>query len=252
MVSCATAEDNFELTARIADQSKPDSLDIKYEEMSVILPCFGIHPWFVDSVSPQWEENLEAFLLSCPSGVGETGLDFVDKTADREKQLQIFEHHLILARELERPVNIHIRKAWDAFIHILKRIGPLKTPGLIHSYSGSADMVPLLEKYGLFLSFSGAVTNPGAVKAVAALNSVSKDCYVLETDSPDIQPYFSGKRISGLNEPAYLPAISDIAASRIKADPVDFAQKAYENSITLFKPLLKGFTGFKGTGNGSN
>lgn len=237
MVSCATAEDNFKLTAQISEQYKSvnDS-----GTAAVVLPCFGIHPWFVDSLSSEWKKNLENHLLSCLSGVGETGLDFVDKNADRDRQIQVFEYHLTLARELKRPINIHIRKAWDTFIHMLKRIGPLETPGLVHSYSGSADMISVLEKYGLYLSFSGAATNPGSVKVVSALSAVSKERFVLETDSPDILPYFDGKRIKGLNEPANMSRISEIAASRINMNPDLFSRQAYDNSLRLFEPLLNG------------
>ena len=161
MVSCATMENNFELTAGLS------------RDFNSILPCFGIHPWFVGNISDQWKERLEHYLWTYPSGIGETGLDFTDKTCDRDLQIKVFEHHLRLAMELERPINIHIRKAWDTFIHILKKIGKLKVPGLIHSYSGSADMIPVFETYGLYLSFSGSVTNPNAKKVVTALKRVS-------------------------------------------------------------------------------
>ena len=97
MVTCATMEENFELTAQLS------------RNFHSILPCFGIHPWFVDTRSEKWKENLEHYLLSVSSGLGETGLDFSDKSCDRDLQVKIFEHHLMLAKELERPINIHIR-----------------------------------------------------------------------------------------------------------------------------------------------
>ena len=67
MVTCATMEDNFEQTATLC------------QNHSCIIPCFGIHPWFIDSLTLKWKELLETYLLSTPSGVGEIGLDFVDK-----------------------------------------------------------------------------------------------------------------------------------------------------------------------------
>jgi len=231
MVSCATMEDNFELTAQLS------------KDFNSILPCFGIHPWFVDSISEQWKEQLEHYLLAYPSGIGETGLDFTDKTCDRDIQIKVFEHHLMLARELERPVNIHIRKAWDTFIHILKKMGKFRVPGLIHSYSGSADMVPLFEAYGLYISFSGSVTNPEAKKVVKALQTVSRDHFVLETDTPDIYPYLLEPQSSKLNEPKNLSAIAQIAATRIgmesEIEIEKFSRQAYDNSLNLFHPILQ-------------
>ena len=226
MVTCATMEENFQRTADLA------------QKYNGILPCFGIHPWFIDSCSRDWKETLATCLADISSGVGETGLDFMIPNADRDHQVRVFEAQLAMAVEMERPVNIHIRKAWESLIRVLKRFGTLKTPGLIHSYSGSADMVPVLEKYGLTLSFSGSVTNPGSTKVVRALNAVSPDRYVLETDSPDIQPYLSGGRITGLNEPANLPAIAAIAAQRINTDPDRFSRQAYENSLAVFDSVI--------------
>ena len=222
MVSCATMEDNFELTAKLS------------KDFDSILPCFGIHPWFIDSMTGQWKERLEHYLLAYPSGVGETGMDFTDKTCDREEQIRVFEHHLMLARELGRPINIHIRKAWDTFIHILKKTGKFKVPGLIHSYSGSADMIPFFESYGLYISFSGSVTNPAARKVVGALKRVSKNRFVLETDTPDIYPYLPAQGRSRLNEPKNLPAIARIASNRIGMNLEEISRQAYDNSLNLF------------------
>ncbi len=147
MVSCATKEDNFELTAKLA------------KDFNTVLPCFGIHPWFVDTISCQWKDKLEHYVSTYSCGIGETGIDFTDKTADKDAQIKVFEHHIMLAKELERPINIHIRKAWDPFIRILKKMGKFKTPGVIHSYSGPADIIPVLESYGIYISFSGSTTN---------------------------------------------------------------------------------------------
>ncbi len=227
MVSCATMEDNFELTAQLS------------KDFDSILPCFGIHPWFADSISEHWKERLEEYLLTYPSGIGETGLDFTDKAWNRDAQIKVFEHHIVLARDLKRPINIHIRKAWDTFIHMLKKIGKLNVPGIIHSYSGSADMIPIFEKYGLYLSFSGSVTNPNAKKVVTALKGVSKNRYVLETDTPDIYPYLPGSNTSGLNEPKNLPAIAQIASKRIGMGFEEFSSHAYNNSLTVFHPILE-------------
>jgi len=221
-------EANFELTAKLS------------EDFDSILPCFGIHPWFVGSISDKWKENLEHYLMTYPSGIGETGLDFTDKSSDRDLQIKVFEHHLRLARQLGYPMNIHIRNAWDTFIHILKKSGGLRVPGLIHSYSGSADMIPIFEKHGLYISFSGSVTNPMAKKVVNALKRVSKKRFVLETDTPDIYPYLPEPEASRLNEPKNLPAIAEIASTRIGMEFETFSNLAYENSLKLFHPILAG------------
>ncbi len=226
MVSCATMEENFDRTAR---------LSLAYGS---VIPCFGIHPWFLNSLSENWQQRLETFLTAHRSGIGETGLDFMDKRADQNLQIRVFSHHLALARELERPINIHIRKAWDTFIHLLKKFGPLNPPGLIHSYSGSADMIPLFERYNLYISFSGSVTRPSARKVIKALGAVSEDMFLLETDAPDIYPSLSGPPGKTINEPKNLPTIAQIAAQRVNMGFEEFAAQAYKNSLNLFRPIL--------------
>ena len=227
MVTCATMEENFEQTAR---------LSLTYPS---ILPCFGIHPWFLAGLSPEWKKNLEQYLVSYPSGIGESGLDFMIKTLDRDRQTAVFEHHLMLAREMGRPINIHIRKAWEALLQILKKTGKLKAPGLIHSYSGSADLIPIFEAHNLYISFSGSVTQPGAKKVVKALKAVSRERFVLETDTPDIYPCLPEPEAHRLNEPKNLAAIARIASERAGAGVETFSDQAYENSLDLFSPLLE-------------
>jgi TatD DNase family protein len=226
MVTCATMEENFAATAALARQ------------YPAVVPCYGIHPWFLDSLSSGWQQVLGDQVAATAGGVGETGLDFMDKNADRDRQMEVFSGHLSLARDLERPINIHIRKAWDAFIRLLKKTGPLKTPGLVHSFSGSADLAVLLERYNLYISFSGSVTRPGAKKVVNALKAVSRERYLLETDTPDIYPSIPEPEAHGLNEPKNLPAIAQIAAARAGVPVPDFVRQAHANAREIFDPLI--------------
>ena len=229
IATCATMEENFGITAELS------------EKFSGVLPCFGIHPWFLDTLSPDWGKNLGQWLEKIPAGVGETGLDFMDKGADRELQCRVFKTHLALACDLNRPINIHIRKAWDPILKILKHHGPLAAGGVIHSYSGSADLVPCLEKFNLHISFSGSVTRPNARKVVQALGAVSLDRIVFETDTPDIVPQFILDALPGetpLNQPANVPEIIRVAAERSGLAFETLVQHGYENSLNLFGPIL--------------
>jgi TatD DNase family protein len=229
IATCATMEDNFGITAELS------------ENFSCVVPWLGIHPWFLDTLSPDWAQNLGQWLEKIPAGVGEVGLDFMDKGADRDLQIQVFKTHLALACDLNRPINIHIRKGWDAIVKTLKQHGPLAAGGVIHSYSGSADLVPVLEKFNLHISFSGSVTRPNAKKVIQALGAVSLDRIVFETDAPDIVPQFVLDAHTGeipLNEPANVPEIVRVAAERRGMSFETLARHGYENSLDLFGPVL--------------
>lgn len=227
--TCATRAENFSATGTLA------------REDYRIIPCFGIHPWFLESLGPDWERDLGEQLTRLPSGVGETGLDFMDRGADRDLQMDVFKRHLALALDLGRPINIHIRKAWDAFVHLLKRTGPLPAGGVVHSYSGSADLTKVLISYNLFISFSGAATRPNAKKAVRSLKAVPLDRILFETDTPDLFPSLedgSAFQTAPLNEPRYVRDIVSMCAQRRGTPFETLAEYAYGNALKLFGPVM--------------
>src|SRR5512146_2502705 len=45
------------------------------ERHRAVVPCFGLHPWFVSARSKAWRDTLEQYLDKVPSAVGEIGLD---------------------------------------------------------------------------------------------------------------------------------------------------------------------------------
>ncbi len=202
-----------------------------------VLPCFGVHPWYVNTLSPTWEENLGRYLGLIPSGVGEIGLDFTSSAPDRQLQEAVFVSQLAMAHDLRLPVSIHIRKAWDSFIRILKHIGPLNGGGLIHSFSGSCDMVPLFERYNLHISFSGAVTNPRNKKVGKAVKAVSPGRLLMETDSPDLLPRLPVPCKDKINTPANLLIIAETVANILKKPTSTLVQQTFDNGTRLFNRL---------------
>ncbi len=227
MVCCGSIERDWETVRAISDR------------LSGVIPAFGLHPMYLEGYTDQWVDRLASFLESRDAGIGEIGLDFMDRRADRDLQERLFERQLALAKEMNLPVTLHVRKAWDRFIHIMKRTGSLPAGGLVHSYSGSADMVPLFESFGLYISFSGSVTRPNARKVKEAITAVSKDKLLVETDSPDIFPSIPGRELDEVNEPANLPFIAKVAAGILDMGFESFAGMVYENGMRLFKMVIE-------------
>ena len=226
LVSCGTQETDWEDLIAIAGKA------------DTVLPCFGVHPWYVETLSPSWAETLGHYFRRIPSGIGEIGLDFTTAAPDRQLQEDVFITQLVMAQDLGLPVSIHIRKAWDSFIRILKQIGPLAGGGLIHSFSGSGDMVPLFERHNLYISFSGAVTNPHNKKVGKALKAVSPDRLLIETDSPDLLPRLPVPCEDKINTPANLLIIANAGANILKIPIKTLVQKTFDNGTRLFTPLI--------------
>lgn len=190
-----------------------------------VMPFFGLHPLYIATRSISWLEDLEGFLAAAPSGVGEIGLDFLAGGVDKREQEQIFLAQFRLARRMNRPVSIHCRRAFGALVESIEREGGAHHGCVLHSYSGSAELVPRFERLGFFISFSGAFTRPGNIRGPKALGSVSEDRLLLETDSPDIAP------AGGRGEPCDLP-LAAAAAAAIRGVSLEYlAETVLRNSM---------------------
>lgn len=200
-------------------------------EYTCLVPSLGIHPWFIDSRTSSWDRVLREKIKHSRAAVGEIGLDRMIPRRNDADQEAVFITQLDIAREFGRPVNIHCRKAWGRMIGILKERGGLPHGGIIHSWSGSVEMVRELEKLGASISFSGSVTRPDNKKVQKSVLAVSPDRLVVETDSPDILP--SGVTAE-LNEPAFVKHVMEHVARLRHEDTDALAERVYRNSLRVF------------------
>ena len=90
------------------------------------------------------------------------------------------------------------------------RTGPVA--GVLHSYSGGADLVPVYRDLGLAFSFAGPVTYANARRPIEAARAVPDELLLAETDAPDQAP---APHRGGRSEPAFVAAvIAGLAAAR--------------------------------------
>ena len=141
--------------------------------------------------------------------IGEIGLDYYYEGYDREVQKNAFIKQLDLAVELEMPVIIHSRDAWQDTVNILKEYAPkLKKGFLMHCYSGSREIVEILLKLGAYFSFGGALTFKNSKKS-EVVKILPIDRVLVETDCPFMAPVpYRGK----VNEPKYVPVVYEFMA----------------------------------------
>ncbi|MCW5808879.1 MAG: TatD family hydrolase, partial [Deltaproteobacteria bacterium] len=142
--------------------------------------------------------------------IGETGLD--GGTGERALQEQLFRAHIRAARELRLPLVIHILRAHDAAPRILREERAADAGGILHSYSGGPELVPIYRDLGMAFSFAGPVTYPNARRPLASARAVPAELLLAETDAPDQAPAaHRGHR----SEPAYVgEVIAGLAAAR--------------------------------------
>lgn len=173
--------------------------------------CFGLHPQVVPELDDaSIRSQLDALAVAVagsdrPAAIGELGLDRAVAPADSvERQTRVFREQLALARDVNLPVVLHILRAQDAALRVLERDGLPAAGGIVHSYSGSAELVPRYVKLGLHLSFAGAVTYPNARRVKEAAAAVPDEWLLAETDAPDQTPQ---PHRPAENEPAFLRSV---------------------------------------------
>jgi TatD DNase family protein len=116
--------------------------------------------------------------------IGECGLDY-HWPVPKDAQLAMFEAHIRLALEMDKPIIVHDRQAHADVYALLKKYKP---KGILHCYSGSAEDAVWLAAQGMKLGFGGACTFKGAKRAAKAIEALPLDALVLETDCPYMAP----------------------------------------------------------------
>lgn len=195
--------------------------------------ALGIHPQIVPELDDaELAGDLTARIVEAAANVaaiGECGLD--GGTADHPRQEQIFSAHVRAARITQRPLIIHVLRAHDAAPRILREEGGGEVTGVLHSYSGGADLVRVYADLGLHFSFAGPVSYPNARRPVEAARAVPADRLLVETDAPDQAP--AGHR-GQRSEPAFLPAVIAALAKARACTPPEIAELTTRNARALF------------------
>lgn len=199
-------------------------------------PAIGLHPMLLPAHSPSDLTALAEFLEQHrPVAIGEIGLDFHDKTLDKNQQLQFFEAQLELAEHHQLPVVLHVRKAHDPVLTALKRF---RLPGgTCHAFNGSLAQAERYIAMNFKLGFGGMLTYPNANKLHALAKTLSLANLVLETDAPDMSGYAHRYQ---RNLPAYLPEALDALAKLKDVAPETIAKSTTQNALSVFGLAEKG------------
>ena len=214
-------------------------LEIVRESGGYLSCGLGIHPQELPELDPAEDERAirrlgDLLASGAAVAVGECGLD--GPTAARpgggmERQIRLFEAQLGLARDLRLPVLLHVFRCQGEALRVLERMGPLPAGGVLHSYSGSAELVKRWRKLDLHFSFTGPVTFERSVRVHEAARAVPADRLLLESDAPDQPP---SRHRGARNEPAFLPEIASALARLRGEEPEELAARTTLNARRLF------------------
>jgi TatD DNase family protein len=189
-------------------------------DLEAALRMCGLHPAFLATVGvhPHNSSNAKAAdharlvqLAAHPKviAIGEIGLDYHYDFSPREVQQEVFIQHLRIAREVELPIVIHTREAWNDTLAILDQHWDTKLGGVFHCFTGNLQQAKQAIERNFRLGIGGVATYPRAQELREAISLVPIESLLLETDSPYLAPVpHRGRR----NEPAYLPSTAQVVA----------------------------------------
>jgi TatD DNase family protein len=196
----------------------------------------GIHPHDAKDVTARTLAELKELAQNGKVvALGETGLDFHYDFSPRLDQRRAFMAQLEIARELNLPVIIHCREAFDQTIDVLEQFVRLNGSlcGVVfHCFSGSAEQARIVLDHGFYISFTGVVTFKNAEKTRSAAKIVPLERLMLETDCPYMSP--EPVRKQKINEPALMTHTAQCLAELKQMPLPDFAAAVTATSKTFF------------------
>tara|TARA_B110001452_G_C15105435_1_gene385398 strand:- start:48 stop:809 length:762 start_codon:yes stop_codon:yes gene_type:complete len=190
LLTICTTLDSFEKIKTIIKKDK------------MIYGTYGIHPHETEND----QINKETIIKEVKDnnriiGIGETGLDFYYKHANKVRQIDSFKAHVEASIELSKPIIIHSREAEQETFDILNSYKNNNLKILMHCFTGSLEFSKKLLKLGAFFSASGIITFKNSIELQETFKSIPKEKLLIETDSPFLAPIpMRGKK----NEPSFI------------------------------------------------
>jgi TatD DNase family protein len=205
------------------------------ERHSFIYATVGYHPTDAKNITDNDFEYLETLLQhEKVVGVGECGLDFYWDKEHKEDQIRVFQKQIELSQKYNKPLIIHMRDASEATYEVLAQYKNLQ--GIMHCYSGSAEMALRFIDLGLHISLGGPVTFKNGHKPKEVAKQVPLDKLLVETDSPYLSPHpFRGKT----NEPMRVKLVAEEIAKVRNISYEEVSDATTNNALKLFNIEVK-------------
>ena len=192
----------------------------------------GIHPHEAKGFREEDLDRLGAWIRSGEANaIGEIGLDYYYDLSPRDVQREVCRKQMELAWTLGTAAVYHVRDAHQDMLELMKSMKGHLTPGIIHCFSGSAEIAKEYLKLGYMISFAGPVTFKKAPKLREAALLVPKDRLLIETDSPYLAPEpMRGRR----NEPGFVRFVAAKLAEIREETPEEVAAYTFDNAMRIY------------------
>jgi TatD DNase family protein len=165
--------------------------------------------------------------------IGECGLDYYYDKSDRAAQRERFRAHIDAARQTGLPLVIHTREAEADTAEILSEaVREGSVTGVLHCFTGSAELARKGLDLGFYVSLSGIVTFKNAADLQDIAKWLPAEQMLVETDSPFLAPVpHRGQKC----EPAFVADTARFVADLRGEEPEVLAEVTTANFFKLFK-----------------
>ena len=222
--------------ANLSSSARSVELTKKYEN---IYASVGVHPSDAvkDMQNENWLKELEEMFLSNEKvrAIGEIGLDYYWTGEEKEEQKVCFRAQMALAQRLGAPVIIHDREAHGDVLEIMKEFPDVT--GVVHSFSGSAEMAKEVLKMGYYISVNGVTTFKNARKIVEIVESIRDlhkdglDRILVETDCPYLTPV---PHRGETNRSDYIKFTAEKCGELLGISTEEFCDITYKNACRFY------------------
>jgi TatD DNase family protein len=193
----------------------------------------GVHPHEADS-----HPDLGAAALAAGAAhprviaIGECGLDYYYDKSARAAQRERFAAHIEAARQTGLPLVVHTRDAEEDTAEMLDAaVKEGGITGVLHCFTGSAELARKGLDLGFYISLSGIVTFKNAQDLQETAKWLPADQMLVETDSPFLAPVpHRGQKC----EPAFVVDTAAFVAGLRGEDPDQLADATTGNFFRLF------------------
>lgn len=194
----------------------------------------GVHPHEADA-HPDLGARVLVEAADHPRviAIGECGLDYYYDKSDRAEQRERFLAHIEAARQSGLPLVVHTRDAEGDTAEILEAaVKEGGVTGVLHCFTGSADLARKGLDLGFYVSLSGIVTFKNAMDLQATAKWLPADRMLVETDSPFLAPVPHRGQTC---EPAFVADTAAFVAQLRGEVAEELAEATTANFFKLFK-----------------
>jgi len=146
-----------------------------------VIPAIGIHPWNIEKVNENTFKIIENIIKDNKIKIlGEIGLDKKFKPETFEKQKEIFEKFLNLAKEYDLNLNLHTPNASNEVFDLLIKYDIKKA--YFHWYSGDEKLLEEIINKGYFIGINVATIINEKYKKYIEIANIKN--IITESDGP--------------------------------------------------------------------